>query len=355
MSKLQSKDYTGKAPLYQQWSDKEFMYDTRHMNWLAREMYRCLLQSAWHLSTRPDLPDDDNQLQNIIGCPKDVWDEHRDAVRAMLIGETVNGVNVLWQKRLRADWQTIEDYRTTQSDLANRRWNKNKKLNGNAKADAKGHADVDAKADAKAMPAKQRKEKKSKEKKRKAEKREVSFAAADASGNVGIQNPIPSHLSALPAGLSTEKDGGQENITLIQAKVFQLVGKTPKAEHVEALLRSYRPLVILEAFKDYVKNLSDDDKAWAEKVFFADGGAAGVILSIRQKNWLESVQYLGESAEQESVDEWLADNPPPVGISNWTAECSITEAKKNRAKVDDEYYAKNSTTAAESVTGEKSS
>jgi hypothetical protein len=130
MRKAQSqpKDYSGKAPFYQKWDEKAFSFDTMHLHWQARDLYRHLLQAAWHLPTRPDLPDDDDQLCSILGVPKEVWDTHRAAVRAMLTPEEVNGVRVLLQKRLRLDWGELEEHRQQQTDKANARW---RKSNGN--------------------------------------------------------------------------------------------------------------------------------------------------------------------------------------------------------------------------------
>jgi uncharacterized protein YdaU (DUF1376 family) len=107
-------DYTGKAPIFQKWDDKAFAYDTMNLHWQARLFYRALLQVSWHLTTRPDLPDDDAQLQHILNAPSDIWDAHKAAVRGMFTRDAETGV--LWQKRLRADWAVLVAYREKQRE-----------------------------------------------------------------------------------------------------------------------------------------------------------------------------------------------------------------------------------------------
>jgi uncharacterized protein YdaU (DUF1376 family) len=188
------KDYTGTAPIYHQWGDKEFMYDTRHMHWQARMMYRELLQAAWHLSTRPDLPDDESVLQNILGVPKEVWEQRRTAVLAMLTHDPATGV--LWQKRLRRDWKAVTDYRQKQKDLANRRWSKDAKA-------MPTHIPTESQEDAKPIPAKQRlgKVRLGKEKKSKAEN--STPAPTDERGGVSIPT-TPSPFSEAENSTSTK-------------------------------------------------------------------------------------------------------------------------------------------------------
>ena len=110
-------DYTGKAPIYQKWDEKAFQFDTQHMHWMARNFYRVLLQNAFHLHTRPDLPDDDEQLCRIAcGGDKKVWAKHGPAVRAMFTRDPDR--KILWQKRLRQDWHILAAYRQKQKEHA---------------------------------------------------------------------------------------------------------------------------------------------------------------------------------------------------------------------------------------------
>jgi uncharacterized protein YdaU (DUF1376 family) len=122
------KDYTGKAPIYQQWCEKEFAFDTMHMHWIARLLFKDLLQKAWHLTTRPDLPADDTELQQILGVPPEVWAEHRAAVRAMFT--IYVDKNILWHKRLRAEWATLEDKRRKRSEAGIRSGESRKNKSG---------------------------------------------------------------------------------------------------------------------------------------------------------------------------------------------------------------------------------
>jgi uncharacterized protein YdaU (DUF1376 family) len=103
--------------------ERDFIADTSFMHWQARLFYRALLQQAFLCSTRPDLPDDEDQLRCILGgIPEAAWTKHRDQVLGMFQREEVKGVKVLFQKRLRRDWKMLGDYRREQSDKAKTRW-----------------------------------------------------------------------------------------------------------------------------------------------------------------------------------------------------------------------------------------
>lgn len=114
--------------LFQKWAERDFRADTTHMHWQARSFYRSLLQAAFFVSTRPDLPDDNDELRRILGgVPDDVWVEHQDEVRKMFQCGEVNGVGVLFQNRLRKDWAAIESYREEQRAKATKGWQKRQK------------------------------------------------------------------------------------------------------------------------------------------------------------------------------------------------------------------------------------
>jgi uncharacterized protein YdaU (DUF1376 family) len=114
--------------LFQKWDEPAFRSDTVHLHWMASQFYRCLLQFALISTTRPDLPADEDQLRRILGgVPEDIWAQHRDEVLSMFLRDEVNGVKVLYQKRLRKDWAVIETYRKEQRDKANKRWEKSQK------------------------------------------------------------------------------------------------------------------------------------------------------------------------------------------------------------------------------------
>jgi hypothetical protein len=77
--------------LFQKWAERDFRADTTHLHWQARLFYRSLLQAAFFVSTRPDLPDDNDELRRILGgVPDDVWVEHQDEVRKMFQREEVS-------------------------------------------------------------------------------------------------------------------------------------------------------------------------------------------------------------------------------------------------------------------------
>jgi uncharacterized protein YdaU (DUF1376 family) len=322
------KDYTGKAPIYQQWMEKEFAFDTMHLHWQARLLYKDLLQKAWHLSTRPDVPSDDNQLQNILGVPPEVWEQHRDAVRAMFTRDAETGL--LAQKRLREDWKTITNYRQKQKELAERRWNTNADTEAQTQQ-SQGTCQGTSEGIAEPMPAKQSEAKRSKER----EKED--------------SDPNPSLAQPSPSAPVNGKDSEQEDISRVQAACFELTGKTPTPASVEKLLAKFPAKEIISEFKWYFKGLAMRDKDYAEKTYFADGGAFGVVLSARQKDWEEDIGYWAASVSEEliaedptyyTIERYLKDNPPPTGMSNHAADVikkATEQCKKSLNKFYDEY------------------
>jgi hypothetical protein len=90
----QPKNHTGRAPLHQKWVEKDFVVDTLHLHWLARMMDRALFESAWVVSSRPNLPDDDAQLQIIVGVISEVWDEHRAAVEQAIHDDKLKAIRI---------------------------------------------------------------------------------------------------------------------------------------------------------------------------------------------------------------------------------------------------------------------
>jgi hypothetical protein len=119
-----------KAP-FQKWAESDFAYKTtveHPMHWQARLFYRGLLQIAFRCATRPNLPDDDEQLKSLLGgIPDDIWKAHRAAVRAWFKPDKVNGVKVLTHHRLQEDWQELQDFREEQRTKANKSWESRRK------------------------------------------------------------------------------------------------------------------------------------------------------------------------------------------------------------------------------------
>jgi uncharacterized protein YdaU (DUF1376 family) len=112
------KSFNGKKPNFQKWDEQSFTIDTTHLDWLDRLLYRALLQKAWYISARPNLPDNDAELRKVLGgVPEDIWKEHKTAVRSMFRTASVNGAAVLTQKRLQEDWGSLEAYRTQQAEF----------------------------------------------------------------------------------------------------------------------------------------------------------------------------------------------------------------------------------------------
>ena len=104
---------------YQPWRHEEFVADihVRRMTSSARKIYMVLLHEAFVCSTRPDLPDNDKDLAVMVDCDDpEEWEKSRASVLNMFEKEIVNGVPVLFQKRLREDWAKLQDIRASRTE-----------------------------------------------------------------------------------------------------------------------------------------------------------------------------------------------------------------------------------------------
>ena len=93
-------------PQYICWHEREFAADVvvRRMTPHQRLMYRSLLQSAYYCSTRPNLPDDDEQLCDLADADSvEMWQGNKKAVMRKFTLK-----DGLWShKRLLADWEQL--------------------------------------------------------------------------------------------------------------------------------------------------------------------------------------------------------------------------------------------------------
>ena len=93
---------------YQPWSHEEFMADinVRCMTPTALKTYMMLLHEAFVGKTRPDLPDNERDLEKMAYCNSHKeWLSVKDVVLEMFDRDLVGGIPVLFQKRLRKDWE----------------------------------------------------------------------------------------------------------------------------------------------------------------------------------------------------------------------------------------------------------
>lgn len=112
----------GNKPMYQPWVEVEFIEDevVQSMNSLQRWMYRTLLQKAFICSTRPNLPNDNNQLWMLAGCEnKQQWMENKAIILKKF---EVLGL-VLVHKRLSYDYENWAQLVEKKRFAADCRWN----------------------------------------------------------------------------------------------------------------------------------------------------------------------------------------------------------------------------------------
>ena len=256
MSKQKPIDMNAR-PAFQKWVEPDFVMKTtlaRPMHWLARLIYRGLLQQAFHCSTRPNLPDDDAQLCAMLGgVPAKVWKEHRAAVRQWFTPQTIDGVKVLTHTRLQSDWQNLLGYRKEQREKANRSWDVRRKRAKAEAASSNGNATAQPRVssgNATAEPVQCQSESESEvEKESELENESHSILhPANEGMNDGQTNPQPSPLKVLESAFS-EATGGLK---------FR-VGRTQKAPLL-ALIDQHG----VEVMRDAVERFAGDNHDWSQ-------------------------------------------------------------------------------------------
>lgn len=124
---------------YQPWSHEEFMADrkVRRMSPTALKTYMMLLHEAFVCSTRPYLPDDEDELEAMGYCTDhEEWLSVRDSVLGMFEKSEIDGIKVLIKNRLTQDWEKLQEIREQRSEAgkagAKARWDgKNSKTVAN--------------------------------------------------------------------------------------------------------------------------------------------------------------------------------------------------------------------------------
>lgn len=98
-------------PQYMCWYERDFQADlfvARGMKWLERHFYRALLQQSFYHSTRPYLPDNDEELALLADTESvEQWLEHKAVVMKKFQPVTIDGVRYWAHKRLLADWRRV--------------------------------------------------------------------------------------------------------------------------------------------------------------------------------------------------------------------------------------------------------
>lgn len=113
-----------------------------------------------------------------------------------------------------------------------------------------------------------------------------------------VPYPISEYLKAVDVRLGTTgPEAIEENdpaVAEISAKCFTLSGRLPKNSAVGALLKKHSAAEIIIAFESYCAKLDEDELRYAVKSFFTDGGATGVIVSLKQQK---------EQSEKDTAEE----------------------------------------------------
>jgi hypothetical protein len=201
-----------------------------------RHLYRALLLAALWCPTRPDLPNDDNELY-LLADADDVadWQKNKAPILTKLHEDEVDGVKVLYNNRLRKEWAVFEEAHDKWQGQAEA---KKSKLSARAKkgADARWKNAKDASSIAPdatgtlGMPLKDTETKptENSHSNQKREQPEPNPAGAQASGS---GSPANASHSTNPS------DSGSGFSAQDRAEVDRLLGNTPAttmAEQAEA-------------------------------------------------------------------------------------------------------------------------
>jgi uncharacterized protein YdaU (DUF1376 family) len=139
-SKRNGQEY---QPPYQFWHEQDFWSDecvSRGMTSIQRHYYRALLQAAYYSSTRPYLPNNDDELWILADTEtKQNWVDNKAAIMVKFQEIEVRGVKVLSHKRLLRDWIKLLEGSEKQS---NRRRGKKSKR-GTSKGGKEPSANVE--------------------------------------------------------------------------------------------------------------------------------------------------------------------------------------------------------------------
>ena len=89
----------------------------RRMSPVAAKTYMMLLHEAFVCSTRPNLPDDDDELELLAWCAdREEWLAVRETVLKMFTPEEIDGRRVLTNNRLTKDWSHLQEIREARSE-----------------------------------------------------------------------------------------------------------------------------------------------------------------------------------------------------------------------------------------------
>jgi hypothetical protein len=110
-------------PKYMTWWEEDFLSDRKVMRMLpqARHYYRALLQAALFCSTRPYLPNIEEELMLLADAisPED-WSTHRETVLRMFDACELNGVQLYSHKRLLEQWKIMQDQQKHWKEMGRR-------------------------------------------------------------------------------------------------------------------------------------------------------------------------------------------------------------------------------------------
>lgn len=288
---------------WQPWSERDFQSDTDvryNLNWLQKLLYKQLCNSAWDCSTRPDLPDDDEQLWKLAGCEdREMWEQNKEVIRKMFQAED----GVLFRNRIRKDWDRVVGYRENQVARgragAEARWSSPKQSNP---------LDVIPRLSAKILGKSQHGQ---------SYRKELKDLTEIYGGNAVIEGfekwarsqsnppdyPISAFCKKADHYINLEPEEGHPDLDSLAQKLLEIGGQAFTADKragLLTLLESYTSEEIQLAYKDFVATKDDFSIKFAPRDF-VQGGAKDFIETIRTRKQKEQdVQHLISKRQEEA-------------------------------------------------------
>lgn len=312
----------GDKPLYMPWNEDDFSGDllVSAMTPVQRWMYRTLLQRAFFHSTRPDLPSDPEMLWRLAGCEsRKQWDDNSEPVLSMFKVEQLGlpGEALLYQNRLRKDWDRLMDSREAYSDRgkkgAHTRWG----------TEVKEEASVDTSNlpqrhlnPLKLLPALCRTLIGVRAEREDYYKKDLKELTAAYGGNPVIQSferwaktyngdsryPIKEFIRVADQYLNNrirEDNPELENLCLALYQIGNQVFAGKHRAALSILIDEFGSSELIRAYKEFISGKDDFDMKHSAKNF-CEGGARTIVLATRQR--LDSIakqtQYIDKRAAE---------------------------------------------------------
>jgi uncharacterized protein YdaU (DUF1376 family) len=357
-------------PKFLPWNEEEFQADVyvRAMTPAQRWMYRTVLQASFFVTSRPRLPNDDNQLWTLAGCAsKREWLRNKSVVIARFNIVEIDGVQYIENKRVLKDWAVLVEARERMVEMGKKSAEIRRTFsNGSTKAEPTlntgsrpveqeklrevkvsevreklsevNESETGGQEEETEMAFIQNLENTAAEilKFRKgmspSEKKEYKLLgraydtarveddfrawAEENRGGDGIKYPFSLYLKKCDDRLKAELEpeiADDPRIRQLSSKIYELTGRLPVGVALTVIqkqLTKYEISDIIAGFSEYISGLDAFETKWSVKNFFTDGAGDVVIDGVikrRNTTWKVNDAEVDPFFSQAKTEEEKAD------------------------------------------------